>query len=241
MENIFNIKDKFVFIHDSVLELIINIFIMFITFLNLFKIVFVGNFLIEQNDEELLDISKQNKTKLLEIREKYNITILNVTMNDKTYFFSKDDILKYTENLSFGLFVLSFLLIILFVFYSIPSIKSLLVKEKMYFPKFLFKQSSFKLKDMVIDFLWKPFWENLFIQNEILNMKLDFENNLINKNFYYSKIGHLEKDFLIKKGDYNASKRLEAVKKKMGNDDKDASGNPKQKNEMFQSNIILFT
>ena len=97
-------------------------------------------------------------------------------------------------------------------------------KEQLYFSKFLFDIPNNNFKDMIIDHLWKPFWDNIFQTDRVLNKRLDIENpgNKIIYNFYYGKLGNKDKE-LVLNNDNSAKKRLEMIKKKMSTEEKSAN------------------
>lgn len=68
---------------------------------------------------------------------------------------------------SFILMVLCFVVIIIFLIYSIPKIKSKIFKKKSEIPYHLFNLSEQEIKNQLIECLWKPFWDNLFKDYDI--------------------------------------------------------------------------
>jgi len=248
MECFINIKGKFVFTHDLVLEMIINFIILFTALLGLFKVTIVGKItILPEEITSSANFTSNSNNNVNSTAININETVFNITLFNETHNFSNDDMLRYSENLTFGLLATAVVIIFLFLLYSIPAIKKMIKKERIYIGKYLFDLPTEDFKNMVIEHLWKPFWENLFKNDKVLNKNLDVKNandKIINA-FYYQKLTIKERKEILK-SEFNPVKRLEEIKKKLGSDERDSFKNLKNldmhsnynNNTKYKNNIL---
>jgi len=235
LEDFFNVSGKFIYTHDLVLEIIVNVIIFVIALVGLFKVAFVGQIVLPGFESSNFSNYTSKYAYGLNTTA-YNITYINgtnITYVGVTY----GDMLAFSEAFTFALLIFAICIIILFFIYSIPAVKRVFFQEKIHFSKHLFETDNGEFKDMVIDHLWKPFWDNIMKDDMIMNKKLEITQHSID-HFFYNKLIDADKEKLIS-WQLTPAKRLEEIKKKIGNLENDSSS--KEVDETHYSNIrILF-
>jgi hypothetical protein len=131
---------------------------------------------------------------------------------------SKVIIFKSYELLSLLLFLLCVIIIILFIIYSFPFVREKFTPKSLKFPSYLLKLNETEIKNLLIDFIWKPFLDNLFISDRILNNDI----NMKDKSFLEECIeGKIPDNFSLSDIQLNPLKKLQTMIKKAKTSDYD--------------------
>ena len=231
-EDFLQFNNKFVFTHDMVLEIIVNTIVIILASVGLFKVAFIGKIVI-QPDQQTLNYSKKDLSDFkTAANSTYNMntTAINFTNYQVTYGY----LWSFTEYFTVTMLFVAIAIILLFMLYSIPMLKKLIFKDKIVIPKYLFKKDNGEFKDMTIDYLWKPFLDNIFLKDQLLNFSQKCNDKVVD-NFYYGKLNDQDRDY-ISKFNYTAKRRLEDIKKKMRNEEKEADN----ENVTLNSNYLNY-
>jgi hypothetical protein len=117
------------------------------------------------------------------------ITILSLAKTFLEIYMTNTDrlstFLGYFEYISFGALIWFVLTLIIFLIFSCPCLRTSCVKKSMRTEKRWKKLESIEFNSLLMEFLWKPFWENLFENDEFffkkqLNINENFKTKYIN-------------------------------------------------------------
>lgn len=132
-------KKIFLFKTDTIMNLLIDIIVFIMSVINLVKFTIIGEYFVK---------AIQN----------------TIDPNSLSYIF---------EMISFSIVMLAIIILLLFIILGMPFTASLFNDIHLEYPAFAssLKLSSNKkrLRTDIIDFIWKPFWDNLFLNNKEFN------------------------------------------------------------------------